>query len=183
MKRSGSLIIALATLLILCGDQAQGKDSWTRVQTKNFTLVGNANERDIRKIAIKLETFRETLLVMFPKAKISTPTPTTVVIFKSDLAFRPFKPRYQGKIRENVGGYFLPGPHMNYIVLAAEKEVIDPYAVIFHEYEHFVLRNNLLHIPLWLDEGLAEFYSSFQTTDNDQGIKLARLSIRSAFEA
>jgi len=124
MKRSGSLIIALAALLIFCGDHTQGKDSWVRVQTKNFTLVGNANERDIRKIAIKLETFRETLSILFPKAKIATPTPTTVVIFKSDLAFRPFKPRYQGKIRENVGGYFLPGPHMNYIVLAAEKEFV-----------------------------------------------------------
>jgi tetratricopeptide (TPR) repeat protein len=170
MKRSLSLIFALTALLVLCGNQANGKDNWTRVQTKNFTLVGNANERDIRKIAIKLETFRETLSQIFPKARITTAIPTTVVIFKSDDAFRPFKPRYQGKIRNNVGGYFIPGPHMNYIALAAEKELIDPYAVIFHEYEHFVLRNNLLHIPVWLDEGLAEFYSSFETKDNDQGI-------------
>lgn len=171
-KRSLSLIIAVASLLVLCGDQANGKDTWTKVQSKNFTLVGNANERDIRKIAVKLETFRETLSLLFPKALITTPTPTTVVIFKSDDAFRPFKPRYQGKIRDNVGGYFVPGSHMNYIVLAADKETVDPYEVIFHEYEHFVLRNNLLHIPPWLDEGLAEFYSSFETTDDDQGIRL-----------
>ena len=172
MKRNLSLSIVLAALLILCGSQASGKDNWTKVQTKNFTLVGNASERDIRKIAIKLEIFRETLSLIFPKVKITTAIPTTVVIFKSNDAFRPFKPRYQGKIRDNVGGYFLPGPYMNYIVLAAEKEFIDPYEVIFHEYEHFVLRNNLLHIPLWLNEGLAEFYSSFETTDNDQGVTL-----------
>ena len=170
MKRSLSLIIPIAALLVLCGNQANGKDNWTKVQTKNFTLVGNASERDIRKIAVKLETFRETLSLLLPKVRITTATPTTVVIFKTDDAFRPFKPRYKGKIRDNVGGYFIPGPHMNYIVLAAEKELIDPYEVIFHEYEHFVLRNNLLHIPLWLDEGLAEFYSSFKTRDNDLGI-------------
>ncbi|MGH9928000.1 MAG: tetratricopeptide repeat protein [Pyrinomonadaceae bacterium] len=172
MNRKLSSIIVLAALLILCGNQASAKDNWTRVQTKNFTLVGNASERDIRKIAIKLETFRETLSLIFPKVKITTAIPTTVVIFKSDDAFRPFKPRYQGKIRDNVGGYFLPGPYVNYIALSAEKEFIDPYEVIFHEYEHFVLRNNLLHIPLWLDEGLAEFYSSFETTDDDQKITL-----------
>ncbi len=172
MKRSLSLIVMLAALLVCGVNHASARDNWTRVQTKNFTLVGNASERDIRKIAIKLETFRETLSLMFPKAKITTAIPTTVVIFKSDEAFRPFKPRYQGKIRDNVGGYFLPGRHMNYIVLAAARDRIDPYEVIFHEYEHFLLHNNLLHIPLWLDEGLAEFYSSFDTTDNDQGVKL-----------
>jgi len=172
MKRNLSLVIVLAALLFLVGDQANAKDSWTKVQTKHFTLVGNASERDIRKIATKLEIFRETLSVIFPRVKITTPIPTTVVIFKSDDAFRPFKPRYQGKIRDNVGGYFLPGPYMNYIALAAADERIDPYKVIFHEYEHFVLRNNLLHVPLWLDEGLAEFYSSFETTDNDQKVTL-----------
>ena len=172
MKRKLSLVILLAALVILCGHQASAKDNWTRVQSKNFTLVGNASERDIRKIAVKLEVFRETLSLIFPKMKITTAIPTTVVIFKSDDSFRPFKPRYQGKIRDNVGGYFLPGPNMNYIVLSAEKELIDPYEVIFHEYEHFVLRNNLLHIPLWLDEGLAEFYSSFETSDNDQKVTL-----------
>jgi len=171
-KRRLSLIIAVASLLLLCGDQANGKDTWTKVQSKNFTLVGNDNERDIRKIAVKLETFRETLSLLFPKARITTAIPTTVVIFKSDDAFRPFKPRYQGKIRDNVGGYFIPGTHMNYIVLAADKETVNPYEVIFHEYEHFVLHNNLLQMPLWLDEGLAEFYSSFETIDDDQGFTL-----------
>ena len=172
MKRNALLIIACASLLILSSNQAKAKDTWTRVQTRNFTLVGNASERDIRKIAIKLEIFRETLALMFPRARITTAIPTTVVIFKTDDAFRPFKPRYQGKIRDNVGGYFLPGPHMNYVVLAAGNERIDPYEVIFHEYEHFVLRNSLLHLPAWLDEGLAEYYSSFETTDDEQHIRL-----------
>jgi hypothetical protein len=159
MKRILSLTIALASLLILCGDRANGKDRWMRVETKNFTLVGNASEGDIRKIATKLETFRETLSLMFPKAKIKTAVPTTVVIFKSDEAFHPFKPRYKGKIRDSVGGYFIPGWDVNYIALTAEKELSDPYAVIFHEYEHYVLRwvkdhgnKNFVEYPLALAE-------------------------------
>ncbi|HSS19199.1 MAG TPA: tetratricopeptide repeat protein [Pyrinomonadaceae bacterium] len=168
MRRSFSIILVLVSLLAFGHSQAFAKETWTRVQSKNFTLVGNASERDIRKIALKLEIFRETLSLMFPRARISTPIPTTVVIFKSDDSFRPFKPRYQGKIRDNVGGYFIPDPHMNYIALSSAKEFIDPDDVIFHEYEHFLLQNNLLHIPTWLDEGLAEFYSSFQIAENNQ---------------
>jgi tetratricopeptide (TPR) repeat protein len=173
MKRTLLLIITLAVLLILCAD-AQAKDKWTKIQSKNFTLVGDASEKEMRKIALKLEAFRETLSLLLPNAKMTTPIPTTVFLFKSEDAFRPFKPRYKGKIRDNVGGFFLTGPQMNYIVLATGTEGINPYEVIFHEYEHFVLRNNLVHIPLWLDEGLAEFYSSFETSDDNQKIKLGQ---------
>jgi tetratricopeptide (TPR) repeat protein len=156
---------------------AFGKDAWTKVHSKNFTLVGNTSEGDMRKIAFKLEQFRQTLTMILPRASISTPLPTTVVLFKSDESFRLFKPRYQGKIRENVGGYFLPGPHGNYIVLALDKEAVNPYEVIFHEYEHFVLHNSLVSLPLWLDEGLAEFYSTFETDGElkvSLGIPVAR---------
>ncbi|MEO1370402.1 MAG: tetratricopeptide repeat protein, partial [Acidobacteriota bacterium] len=33
---------------------------------------------------------------------------------------------------------------------------------VFHEYVHVVLRNNLPGLPLWLEEGLAEFFSTFR---------------------
>jgi len=163
------LVILIWFFLVI--PAASGKDAWTKVQSKNFTIVGNASEGDMRKIAFKLEQFRQTLSLILRKATISTPVPTTVVLFKSDDSFRPFKPRYQGKIKQNVGGYFLPGRFMNYIALNIDKESVNPYEVIFHEYEHFVLHNNLVRLPLWLDEGLAEFYSSFET-DGDVKVKI-----------
>src|SRR5262245_4490907 len=150
-------------LLLLVAIPSLAKERWNKVQSKNSTLVGDASEGDMRKIAFKLEQFRQTLSLILPKSSISTPVPTTVVLFKSDDSFHPFKPRYQGKIRDNVGGYFLPGSHLNYIALTIDKERVNPYAVIFHEYEHFVLHNSLVRLPLWLDEGLAEFYSTFET--------------------
>src|SRR6185503_13570040 len=38
----------------------------------------------------------------------------------------------------------------------------DPFSVAFHEYVHLHLRDNVPGIPLWLNEGLAEFYGSLQ---------------------
>jgi tetratricopeptide (TPR) repeat protein len=168
MKRNPLLVLIW---LLIAVTPAFSKDQWTKVQSKNFTLVGNASESDMRKIAFKLEQFRQTLSLILRKASISTPVPTTVVLFKSDDSFRPFKPRYQGKIKQNVGGYFLPGRFMNYIALNIDKESVNPYEVIFHEYEHFVLHNSLVRLPLWLDEGLAEFYSTFET-DGEVKVKI-----------
>ena len=162
-----SRALILPLLLCFCA-QISAKDNWLRVRSKNFILVGNAGESEMRKVAMKLEQFREALTIIFPKLRIDTSIPTTVIIFKTDDAFRPFKPRYKGKISEQVGGYFVARPEVNYIVFAAEDRGANPYEIIFHEYEHFVVHNNLFRLPLWLDEGLAEFYSSFEISDKDQ---------------
>jgi len=157
------------SLILFCCTPISAKDNWLSVKSKNFTLIGNASESDMRKVATKLEQFRQALSVIFPKLQVDTPIPTTVIIFKADDSFRPFKPRYKGKINDKVGGYFLTGPEMNYIVFANENRGDEnPYDIIFHEYEHFIVRNNLFRLPAWLDEGLAEFYSSFEISDKDQ---------------
>ena len=37
-------------------------------------------------------------------------------------------------------------------------------SVVFHEYTHLLLRRNDRVWPLWLKEGMAEIYSTFETT-------------------
>ncbi len=37
----------------------------------------------------------------------------------------------------------------------------DPYSVIFHEYTHYMLSGAYSYLPLWIEEGCAEFYSTF----------------------
>ena len=40
--------------------------------------------------------------------------------------------------------------------------------VIFHEYAHLLLRHHQPYWPLWLAEGMAEFYATFQVKGRDQ---------------
>ncbi|HBB88327.1 MAG TPA: hypothetical protein DC047_11990 [Blastocatellia bacterium] len=98
--------------------------------------------------------------------------PTTVFVFKSNSAYEPFKPQYRGKTKSNVAGYFLSRPEGNYITLTTDRELGDPYHIIFHEYFHFLVGNNLRRAPVWLNEGLAEFYSTFETRENDKKVRI-----------
>lgn len=172
MKRTIAVKITVISLLLLLPASSSAKDSWVKLRSKNFTVIGNAGERDIRKLATKLEEFRHVLSLLFPKARIETPVPTTVILFKSHGSFKPFKPQYKGKTQDHVAGYFLSSADGNYIALTSEAGGSDPYDVIFHEYEHFVVRNNLPNAPLWLNEGLAEFFSTFETSGGDRKARL-----------
>src|SRR5438132_9869837 len=116
-------------LLVLLPIVAMAKDKWVSVHSKNFFLVGNAGEQDIRRVALKLEQFRDVFSRLFTKLKLNSSVPTTVIVFKSDAFYRPFKPLYQGK-PASVAGYFQPGEDANYITLTSELRETTPYAAI-----------------------------------------------------
>jgi Putative Zn-dependent protease, contains TPR repeats len=153
---------------------ALAKDEWIQVRSKNFFLVGNASEKDIKKVATKLEQFRETFRLLFSHMNLTSPIATNVVVFKSDSAYKPFKPkRADGKIDNFVAGFFQPGEDVNYITLSTEGEDADTYSTIFHEYVHFIVNTNFgkSEVPPWFNEGLAEYYSTF-AIEQDQKVKL-----------
>src|SRR6185369_3511420 len=112
-----SLVISLAFALVVIGlgnQSAQAKDNWIKVSSKNFTLVGNASEKDIRQVATRLEQFRDVFTRLFGGIKFTSPVPTTVIVFKSAGAYKPFNPR-------NDAGYFQSGQDVNYITLSTER--------------------------------------------------------------
>ncbi|MBC7899785.1 MAG: tetratricopeptide repeat protein [Saprospiraceae bacterium] len=144
---------------------AFAKDEWLNVRSKNFNLIGNASDKDIRKVATKLEQFREAFRLLFTGSNLSSPIPTNVVVFKSDSAYKPFKPKRQdGKTDNFIAGYFQPGEDVNYITLSTGGEDAETYGTIFHEYVHFIVNTNIgkSDVPQWFKEGLAEYYQTFE---------------------
>ena len=168
MIRSKTPVLVLLLILLLSSSvtTTRAKDSWISVRSKNFFLIGNGSEKDVRKIATKLEQFRDVFSRLFPRARFTTPVPTTVVVFKSDSSYAPFRPS------ANVAGHFQAGPDVNYIALTTERRGNnDPFDIIFHEYTHLLIDNTIDDAPAWFNEGLAEYYSSFSISD-DQKVEL-----------
>jgi tetratricopeptide (TPR) repeat protein len=151
----GSLAL-LAALVLASPSSAE----WRRVETPNFVVVGEVGAGDLRDIAIKFEGFREALSRILTERATATAVPTVVVVFPNDRAFTPFKPLFQGKPVE-LAGVFMSRRDINYIALVGDGRP-DRFPVVFHEYAHLVISNVTRAVPLWLNEGLAEYYSTFE---------------------
>ncbi len=95
MNNHQSLTIIVIFLVVFgfLPNTVSAKDEWLQVRSKNFNLVGNASERDIRKVATKLKQFRETFRQLFKQTNLNSPIPTNVVVFKNSSAYKPFKPK------------------------------------------------------------------------------------------
>ena len=96
------------------------------------------------------------------------------MVLKDRKGFQSLEPAsYLAKGSLNLAGLFLRTPDRNYILLRLDTEGPHPYSVVYHEYTHFILRK-AEWLPLWLNEGLAEFY---QNTDIDEkGVRLGQPS-------
>jgi tetratricopeptide (TPR) repeat protein len=174
MKNYQLLTLSALLFVVFCfflPVSVSAKDEWLRVRSKNFNLVGNASEKDIRKVATKLEQFRETFRQVFTQSNVNSPIPTNVVVFKSKSAYKPFLPkRGDGKADTGIAGYFQSGDDANYITISTEGEDADTYGTIFHEYVHFIVNTNFgkSEVPPWFNEGLAEYYQTFAIEEDQK---------------
>ena len=150
------------------------REVWTSVRSRNFLLVGNAEDKDIRQVGERLERFREALTRFFAgSASLQASAPTTVIVFRTDESYRPFKPLYEG-MPSNVAGYFQGSPDVNYITLTIDGNTARPFGTVFHEYVHLFVENNLRGLPLCLNEGLAEYFSTFESSDGGRKVTIGR---------
>lgn len=165
MKILTSLLLAVLFVFPSGVTQAtpapQTRDNWRSVRTNNLFVIGNADAEKLRQVAAWLEFFHSSFARLVSRNVLNPSVPTTVIIFRDDASFVPFKPLYQGK-PANLSGFFQPGEDVNYIAISLDPSERDPYSTAFHEYVHLHLRDNVPNTPLWLNEGLAELYGSLQ---------------------
>lgn len=139
----------------------QTRDNWRSVRTNNLFVIGNVDAEKLRQVAAWLEFFHSAFGRLVSRNVLDSSVPTTVILFRDEASFMPFKPLYQGR-PANVSGFFQPGEDVNYIAISLDPRERDPFSTAFHEYVHLHLKDNVPGVPLWLNEGLAEFYGSIQ---------------------
>jgi hypothetical protein len=139
------------------------RDNWRYVKTTHFEILSATSEKKTRELVVALEQFRASFISTFGLKPAHEPR-VTVVLFNSHSQFKPYYPLYNGKPKQ-VAGYFVPGADEVAIALTAERdedEDQDPTQTILHEYVHFLLNARGMRLPTWLNEGIAELFSTFR---------------------
>ena len=170
MKRYILIVTALMALARPAGALPSQRDPWIELRTASFTIFSNTDERKTRAFGEDLERLRDALDQISPGLALSSPVPTYVFIFRDTVSFRPYQKDYKGEPLA-AGGYFLSRSLANYLVVSADPAG-EPRPVLYHEFIHHVMRNNYANLPLWLHEGIAEYYSTFKVGPDEVRIGL-----------
>ena len=143
----------LLALLAALPAFAQDKDKWIRVTSSHFEMYATCDQKKARDAILHFERVREFFTEASP-VRPPTEFPTRIVIFHDPDLFYIYAPS------RSVAAYYAPGPLRDSIVMGEPSA--ESYPVTIHEYVHLVIRHSGLKIPLWLNEGWAEVYSTLR---------------------
>ncbi len=140
--------------------EAVVQNHWFAVRTAHFNIYSCGAAQDVSRLTDRLEQFHDAYFLLAGAQAVSSP-PVVVLAFPERHDMEPFLPLYQGK-PANMDAFFRHGDEENLIVLSLVNLEGRSLRTIFHEYSHLLFRNNEKIWPLWLCEGMAEIYGTFE---------------------
>lgn len=148
-RRTWLGLVCLATLVAAGGNQAA--EQWTYAASEHFevyTTGGDKRARESLAYFERIHAFFEDFMKLSPKQA----TPTRLVVFSNAREYKPYR------FSEWATAYYLGGPDRDYIVMQSLDA--ESYPLVVHEYAHLIFKHSGAVYPRWLNEGLAEFFST-----------------------
>jgi tetratricopeptide (TPR) repeat protein len=141
---------AILLLLALAGS-CSAADQWLRIATPHFELYTDDSDKSGRDLVQYFEQVRGFFLKVSP-VRLPDDVAVRLIVFKNKEEFQPYSPR------ATAGAYYTGNLRAEYIVM--QDMTPESYRNAVHEYTHFIVRHSGLRIPVWLNEGWADVYSS-----------------------
>jgi tetratricopeptide (TPR) repeat protein len=152
----------------LCSQAIAAPEQWIQVSSEHFTVVTDSNDKQGRHILDQFERMRWLFHTLFPKSNVDPAVPIIVIAARNQKGFEALEPAaYLTKGQLSLAGYFLRTPDKNYVLLRMDAEGEHPFATIYHEYTHLQFSSALEWLPLWLNEGFAEFFQNTEIHSKD----------------
>jgi tetratricopeptide (TPR) repeat protein len=148
-----------------------GDTSWVEVKSPNFVVISDASAKQARRTARSLEQFRRLLQTALPKLKVDSGSPLIAFALRDEKSLKTLLPKDAlQKGAATPGGLFLGSSERNFVLLRMDAPEDQRYHAIYHEYVHLVLSLNFRDLPLWLNEGLAEFFGYANVGDGNSDL-------------
>jgi tetratricopeptide (TPR) repeat protein len=164
----------LASLVLVClfcaATITAEKSAWVEVRSPNFIVVGNDGQKGAEKVAVQFEEIRAIFRAAMPFASKEQNPVITILAVKDEKSLREILPEYWAKGRAHPAGLFLTRMNKNFIVLRTDIEGPDALEPIYHEYFHSITMPYFPNLPLWVAEGLADFYGNTVISGKDASL-------------
>jgi len=132
-------------------------EQWIKLETPHFELYTTAGEKKGREAILYFEQVRSFFLQASP-SKRAPEFPVRIVAFRSEGQYKPYR------MSESALAYYTHGRNRDYIVMQDISS--EHYPAAIHEYTHLVVQHAGLKLPVWLNEGWADLYSSLTPKGN-----------------
>ena len=148
--------------LLLCATAVPSAqaETWHRADTANFVIFSSGKERELQRLAEKVERLDALLRMLYRIPAEPAEAKLTIYLFDRVEDVRDAA----GNTGNTLHGYYQSHILGSYFVSHLEdgsKFELGAQAVLFHEYtHHFMARYFRFAYPAWYREGFAEYYAT-----------------------
>ena len=135
-------------------------EPWVRVRSVHFIVLSSATDKRTRAMVEGLETLAAALTKLAPSIAAPSATPTRVLVFTRHREVQPYFDYLLNRDSAHVTGLFVTQKNAGSMIIEAEDGTLPSDRTPFHELVHSLLTHGKKRPPLWLDEGLAEYFGS-----------------------
>jgi Tfp pilus assembly protein PilF len=137
-------------------------ETWVQVRSPNFLVISDGSEKQAREIAVGFEQIHNLFGLILPHWRTDSGAEAIVLAPRDQKTMKTLVPMFWEKRgAAHPGGLFRKGWEKDYAIIQLDEAAFDRSS-LYHEYIHKIVGLNFTQIPLWLDEGLAEFLSNAQ---------------------
>ncbi len=133
--------------------------TWTEVRSPHFRVITDGSGKDARTVANEFEQMRHVFATTFQKTNIESGAPLTIIAPRDEGTYRKIDPLLWKSQGDKIAGVFYRGWEKQFALIRLDTWGDANQVVVYHEYTHSVLHANAQWLPIWLDEGMAEFYA------------------------
>jgi Tfp pilus assembly protein PilF len=143
-------------------------ERWLTVNAGDFVVYSSGSPGQTSKIAAELVRLQNAV-AKAAGLSVRPPRPIEVYIFRDEEGFAPIRDALFLRRSAGVSGAVLQSSRGCLVLLQADAA---PAAnrVVFHEVTHQLLRNAAPSLPLWVHEGVAEYFSTFRGKERDVNV-------------
>jgi tetratricopeptide (TPR) repeat protein len=149
----------LSAMLSVCA-VASPESPWSVAQSKHFAVYSQGSAENAQSALVWFERLRAFFKqdgIIQGGSNLEARPPVIVIGFRSKKEYSSFR------LRTTADAYYVGTESQDYIVMPSlgSREL----GLAAHEYTHLILRNEGLHLPYWMNEGLAEFFSTVRISN------------------
>jgi tetratricopeptide (TPR) repeat protein len=147
-------------LLVWCAPSHAGMHGWIELRTPHFTVVSDATETDARRVALEFEQARGLLQHANFNARFDSRDPVVVLAVSGEDALRELLPQFWERRGPRPAAAYWRGPYRHCVAVRTDTSDHELFRRVLHEYVHLLTHATVPDLPVWLDEGVSEFWSS-----------------------
>jgi hypothetical protein len=148
-------------------------DKWIEVKSPHFTVVSNASEGSVRKLAWQLEQVRSAMSTLFSWARTDLNKPLSVIAVKDQNTMRALAPQYWEQ-RDSIRpvSVWFTGPDQHYLAIRADADLdsrgtVNPYMTAYASYVDLGLTQSAnRELPMWFRIGFSQVLSNTIVRDD-----------------